>query len=105
MVKTWASISKATQRDWFQLSSEVLEDRPQQLWKCYWWKEAKILEQQGKAKELEASQDQILGEGTYADSQEQALYDEQILFLCHKAALNVWDKIKNMKMKWIIYQG
>ena len=33
----------------------------------------KSLEQQGKAKGFEASQDQILGEGTYTDPQDQAL--------------------------------
>ena len=48
----------------------------------------KNLEQQGKAKGLELSQDQILGEGHYSDSQDQALYDEYNLSLCSKAALN-----------------
>ena len=35
MVKTWASSNKATPHDWLQLISVVLENRPQQLWKCY----------------------------------------------------------------------
>ena len=52
---------------------------------------SKILEQQGKAKEFESCQDQILGESTYADPQDQALYNECILSLCHKAALNAWE--------------
>ena len=64
------------------------------MFKCYYKEEAKILEQQGKAKGLETSQGQILGEGTYADPQIQALYNEQILFLCHKAALNALDRIQ-----------
>ena len=37
---------------------------------------------------LEVSQDQILGKGPYADPQVQALYDEEILSLCHKVALH-----------------
>ena len=77
----------------FSLVSVILDDRPQLRFKCYFREEAKILEQQGKAKGLETSQDQILGEGTYADPQAQALYNEQILSLCHKAALNAWDRI------------
>ena len=46
--------------NWLQLISVVLENGPQLLWKCYWREEAKILEQQGKAKGFETSQDQIL---------------------------------------------
>ena len=38
------------------------------MFKCYFREEAKILEQQGKAKGLEISQDQILGEGHYSNS-------------------------------------
>ena len=55
MVKTWAFSIKAFPHDWLQLVSEVLDDWPQLMWKCYFWEEAKILEQHGKAKELETS--------------------------------------------------
>ena len=58
------------------------------MFKCYFKEEAKILEQEGKPKGLEISQDQILGKGTYADAQVQYLYNEQILSLFHKAVLN-----------------
>ena len=81
--------------DWLQLVSAVLDDGPQLIWKCYFREEANILKRQEIEKGLETSQDQILGEGTYADPQTQALYDEQILSLCHKAALNVWDRIQD----------
>ena len=57
----------------------------------------KILEQQGKANVFEVSQDQIIGKGTYFDPQHQVLYDEQILFLCHKEALNARDKIQELE--------
>ena len=77
-VKTQVSSIKAFSYDWLQLVSAVLDDGPQLLWKYYFRKEAKILEHQGKAKGLETSQDQILGEGTYADPQAQALYNEQM---------------------------
>ena len=56
-----------------------LENGPRLLWKCYWREEAKILEQQRKAKVFETSQDQILGEGHYPDLQEQAHYEELIV--------------------------
>ena len=51
------------------------------------YRKTKILKQ-GKEKDLETSQEQILCESTYADPQAQALYNEQILSLGHKAALN-----------------
>ena len=56
----------------------------------------KNLEQQGKAKEFETSQDQIFGEGHYSDPQEQAHYDEHTLSLCRTAALNAWDRIQEL---------
>ena len=58
-------------------------------------KRGKILEQ-GKAKGFEVSQDQILGEGTYADTHDQKFYDEHILSLSHTAVLNAWDRIKEL---------
>ena len=96
MIKTWASSIKVTPHAWLQLVSAVLDDGPQLMFKCYFREEVKILEQQGKAKRLETSQDQILGEGTYVDPQVQALYDEKILSQCHKAALNAWDRIREL---------
>ena len=39
-------------------------------------KRQKILKQQGGANGFEASQDQIIGKGSYANPQNQALYDK-----------------------------
>ena len=72
----------------------ILKDGSQLLWKCYLWEEAKIFEQQGKAKGLETSQDKILGEETYADPKDQALHNEHILSLSRWAALNAYDRIQ-----------
>ena len=62
----------------------------------------KNLEQQEKAKEFESSQDKIISEGIYADPQNQALYDEDILSLCHTAILNTWDRIQE---QWKIIES
>ena len=42
------------------------------------------------------SQDQILGEDPYVGPQVQALYEEEILSLYHKAALNIWERIQEL---------
>ena len=96
IIKTWSSSIKAISHDWIQLVLAVLDDGPQLMFKCYFREEAKILEQQVKSKGCQTSQDQILGEGTYADLQVQALYDKQILFLCQKATLSAWDRIQQV---------
>ena len=88
MVKTWTSSIKEMPHEWLQLVSAVLDYQPQLMFKYYFRKELKIIGQQGKAKGLETSHNQILGEDTYADPQVQALYNEEILSLCNKAALN-----------------
>ena len=59
----WASSNNVIPHGWLQLISVALENGPQLLIKYYWQEEAKILEQQGKAKGFEASQDQILSKG------------------------------------------
>ena len=94
VVKMWAFSSKATTQDWTQFISAVLESGPQLLWRCFCKEEIKILEQQEKAKGLEISLDQILGEGLYSDPQDQALYDDHTLSLCSTAALKAWDRIQ-----------
>ena len=50
MEKASASRIKLTPHDWFQLVSTVLHDGPQLMLKCNFREEAKILEQQEKAK-------------------------------------------------------
>lgn len=52
-------------QDWLQKVSAVMDDRPQLMFKCYFREELKLLEAQGKAKGLETSQNQILGEDIY----------------------------------------
>ena len=88
LVKTWASRNKVIPHDWLQLVSAVLEHGTQLQWKSFWREEAKVLEHQGRVRGFEASQDQILGEGHYADPESQATNNERILLLCHTAALN-----------------
>lgn len=44
----------------------------------------------------EVSQDQILGEGHYADINSQATNNEHIVSLCHTATLNAWDRIQEL---------
>lgn len=41
---------------------------------------------------MEISQDQLLGEGDYANVQKQSLYDDHTLAVCHTAALHAWDR-------------
>ena len=97
MMKTWPSNIKATPYNLIQLVSTVLDYEPQLMFRCYFKEKAKILEQQENTKGLETSQDQIFGEGTYADPQAQAFYDENTFSLCHKAALNAWDRIQGLE--------
>ena len=94
MVTTWASSNKSTSHDCLQLVCVGLEDGPQLQWKCYWREEPKALEHQGRVRGFEASQDQALGKGHYADAQSQAIYNEHILSLCHTTVLNAWDRIQ-----------
>ena len=67
MIRTWASNVRAIPHDFSQLASAVLEDGPSLMFGVYFKEESKHMEQQGRAKGVEVSQDQILGIGAYAD--------------------------------------
>ncbi|XP_049981722.1 uncharacterized protein [Alexandromys fortis] len=95
MLKSWASTSRATPLDWLQLSSAVLESGPHLKWKCLFRQEARLLEQQEKAKGSDISLDKILGEGRFSDPQEQANLDENTLSICTTAALRAWDRVQD----------
>lgn len=95
MIKTWASNARATPYDFHQLVSAVLDKGPSLMFGIYFREESKHMEQQGRAKGVEVSQDQIIGAGEYADPQVQALYDDEVLCLCHQAALNAWNRIQD----------
>ena len=99
MVKTWAFSSKAMHQDWAQLILAVLESGPQLFWRFFLKEEARILEQQEKAKGFDIFVDQILGEGLYSDPQDQALYDDHTLSLCTTAALKTWDRIQDQEIE------
>ena len=85
--KTWSISNKAMAYNWIQLISAVLESRPKLHWKCLFGQAARLLEQQERAKGIEISLDQILGEGHFPDPLEQANYDEHTLSICTTAAL------------------
>ena len=53
-----------------------------------------LLERQGLKEGFEAPLDKLLDEGIYANPEAQAEYDDDILSLCRKAALNPWDKVR-----------
>ena len=65
------SFSLSHARRWTVVTVEVLLER----------EETKALEHQGRARGIEASQDEILGEGCYTDSDSQDIYNKHILFL------------------------
>ena len=48
---------------------------------------------------MEISQDQHLAEGDYTDVQWQSLYDDHVLDLCCRTALNVWDRFGEIAKK------
>ena len=96
MIRTWASNVRAISHDFSPLASAILEDGPTLMFGIYFREESKHIKEQERAKGVEVSQDQILGIGTYVDPQVQALYDKEVLSLCHKAALNAWDRIPEL---------
>ena len=74
-------------QDWAQLISGVLGNGQKFLWRCFFKEEARILEQNEKAKGLEIFLDQILDKGISSDLQDQTRYDDHTLSLYSTAAL------------------
>lgn len=60
------------------------------------------LNNSGRARGKEISQDQLLREGDHDNIDRQFLYGDHILVLCCMAALNNWDKINKEKKRSLI---
>ena len=77
----------------------VLEAGPLIQQESWWREEAKTIEQRIRARGIEVSQDQLLGEGEYIDIERQSLYNEHTLDLCYKVALKPCDWIEEIGNK------
>jgi hypothetical protein len=79
-------------QDWKGLVSAVLEAGQQLQW-LLWWKQEATKIQHNIARRINIK-DWLLGEGCYADLQDQIQSDDVIIEQCHIAALRVWDMIE-----------
>ncbi|ERE68969.1 Retroviral nucleocapsid protein Gag containing protein [Cricetulus griseus] len=94
LLHSWATFNTVTPTDWVTLVSAVLENSCQIQWKSLIREEGKLLEGQTIKDGYDTPLEKILGKDIYADPQVQAEYDDHILSLCKKAALNTWDKAR-----------
>ena len=99
LLNSWSTHQQVTPKDWSDMAEAVLEAGQLMQWKSWWREEAKMIEQRNRAIGIEISQDQLLGEGEYADVERQALYSEHTFQLCRTAALNAWDRIEEVGKK------
>ena len=63
------------------MAKGVSKPDPKLQWSTWFRENARIIEQWSKARGREISQDQILGEGSYATVERQAVYDDHIMDL------------------------
>ena len=66
MLNSWSVYNRIIPKDWIDLVKGVLEPGSQLQWSTWFREEAKTIEQWSKARGMEISQDQLLGEGDYA---------------------------------------
>ena len=88
MLNSWSCCNRITPKDWLDIVTAVLEAESLLQWKSWWREEDKTIEQGSRARGIEVSQDQLLGEGDYADIERQSLCNDHTLELCCMAALN-----------------
>ena len=70
--------------------SAVLEAGQQFQWLLWCRHEATKVEQHNIARGINVAKDQLLGEGHYANLQEQIQCDDIVIKECHIAALRAW---------------
>lgn len=80
--------------DWKHLTTAILEAGPQLQRQTWQKEEAKTIKQQNRTRGINIPQDQVLGEGQYAELQRQLEFDDHVLALSDLAALKVWDKVE-----------
>lgn len=99
MINTLSVCNSVIPVDWIDLIKLILEPGPQLQWTSWFRGEAKNFEQKAKARGIDISQNQILGEGDYAALERQFQNDVHLLSFIYAAALNVWDRIGDRKQK------
>ena len=73
-LKQMSSCNEIIPRNWRDFAKAVLQSGPQLKWRNWFKEKNKSSEQQSRARGMEIFQDQLLGEGDYADVQRQSLY-------------------------------
>ena len=95
----WSVCNRIILKDLFELVNNVLDPIPQIQWSTWLREASNIIEQWSKPRGIEISQDQIFGEEDYSTVEQQAVYDDHTLDLCHAAVLHVCDKIRETEKK------
>lgn len=94
MLKAWAAQNRIIPWDQKDLATAIRGAAPQSQRKTWWRQETGVIKQQVRARGMEISQDQLLSEGQCADIRRQFGFDDHILVLCHRAALNAWSRVE-----------
>ena len=89
MLNIWSVCKRIILKFLFEFVKDVLDPIPQIQWSTWLREESNIIEQWSKPRGIEISQDQIFGEGDYSTIEQQAVYDDHTLDLCHAAVLCV----------------
>ena len=76
ILNSWSVCNRIIPKHWIDLVKGVLEPGPQLQWSAWLREEVKIVEQQRMTRDRKISQDQILGEGDYATTERQTVYDD-----------------------------
>lgn len=75
-------------QDWKDLATAKLEAGPQLQWRTWCKEDTRAMELQNRARGINSSQDQLLGEAQYAELQRQLEFCDHTLVLCHLTAFN-----------------
>lgn len=67
MWNSWSAQNRIIPQDWKDMTTAILEHDSYLQWQSWWKEEVKVIEQWNQDRGTDISQDQLLGEGQYAD--------------------------------------
>lgn len=101
-LNSWATQNRNIPQDWKELATEILKAGPHLQWIAWWQEEARVIEQWNRARGINNSQDQLLGENQYAEMQQLNLIADSLNWMITPwplAALSAWDKVEESGKK------
>jgi hypothetical protein len=93
MLNAWATQNRVIPQHWKDTAVVILKAGSQLQW-LTWWKEVVVMEHCNRSKCVSIMNDQLLGEGQFADVRQRMQFDDSIIIPYTLVVFRPWNKVE-----------